>query len=132
MRTPRTPSAIHLGEQRVRRVLVDVDDAAAARDPDLAHGVEHAGIVAAIGARLHEHETLEAEQRGELEKVGERRERRRVAQILRRSASIRIAVRRAEHMEMRVACQRRRAEGGRRVRSGGSTAFSSWIGATAA
>ena len=74
--------AIHLGQQRVRRILVDVDDAAAARDPDLAHGIEHAGIVAAIGARLHEHETLEAEQRGEFEKVGERRKRRSVAQIL--------------------------------------------------
>ena len=53
---------VHLGEQRVRRILVHVDDAAAARDPDLAHGIEHAGIVAAIGARLHEHEALEAEQ----------------------------------------------------------------------
>ena len=60
---------IHLREQRVRRILVHVDDAAAARDPDLAHGVEHAGIVAAIGAGLHEHEALAAEMPGELEIV---------------------------------------------------------------
>ena len=73
---------MHLGQRRVRRILVDVDDAAAARDPDLAHGVEHAGIVAAIGAGLHEHEALEAEQAGDLEIVGERRKRRSVTQIL--------------------------------------------------
>ena len=61
MRTPRTPSASISASSGVRRILVHVDDAAAARDPDLAHGIEHAGIVAAIGARLHEHEALEAE-----------------------------------------------------------------------
>ena len=33
MRTPRTPSSVHLGEQRIRHVLVHVHDAAAARDP---------------------------------------------------------------------------------------------------
>ena len=110
---------VHVGEQRVRRILVDVHDAAAARDPDLAHRVEHAGIVAAIGARLHEHEALDAEVLRERQIVGERRERRRVAQLL-VHAAVRIALRRSEHMEMRVAGIRRRAEGGRGLVRGAS------------
>jgi hypothetical protein len=77
--------------------------AAAARDPDLAHGIEHAGIVAAISPGLDEHETFDAEQLGELEIVGERRERRSVTQVFRRCRSVRVAFRRAEYMEMRVA-----------------------------
>ena len=93
---------VHLGKQRVGRVLVHVDDAAAARDADLAHGIEHAGVVAAVGAGLNEHESLDAEQLGELQIVGEWRERRSIAQVL-VDAAVRIAVGRAEHMEMRVA-----------------------------
>ena len=46
-----------------------------------AHGVEHACVVAAIGAGLHEHEALEAEPPRLLEIILERRERRRVAQL---------------------------------------------------
>src|SRR5262245_14508197 len=112
---PHAPHAerIRLREQRIRGVLVHVHDAAAAADPDLAHGVEHAGIVAAIRARLHEHETLDPEQFGEHEIVGERRQRRGITQLLRRSGSIRIAVRRTEYVEMRVAGKRGRAESGR-------------------
>ena len=74
---------VHVGEQRVRRILVDVDDAAAARDADLAHRVEHAGIVAAIGARLHEHEALDAEM------LRERRDSRTAARAAARSAASR-------------------------------------------
>src|SRR5882757_2455791 len=55
---------VHLGEQRIRRILVQVHDAAAARDPDLAHGIEHAGIVAAVGAGLYEYEAFEADELG--------------------------------------------------------------------
>ena len=105
---------VHLGEQRVRSILVDVDHPAAAREADLPHGVEHAGIVAAVGARLHEHEALHAEMPGELHVVRQRRERRRIAQVL-VDAPVRIAVGGAEHMEMRVARQWRRLEGGRRL-----------------
>ena len=109
MRTPRTPSLSMIRQQRVRRVLVDVHDAAAARDPDLAHRVEHAGIVAAVGARLHEHEPLDAEMLCERQIVGQRRQRRRIAQRL-VHAAMRIAIRRSEHVEMRVAGLRRRTE----------------------
>jgi hypothetical protein len=41
-------------------MLVDVHYAAARRT-HLPHGIEHARVVAPVGARLHEHETLEAE-----------------------------------------------------------------------
>jgi hypothetical protein len=54
--------------------------AAAARDPDLAHGIEHAGIVAAISPGLDEHETFDAEQ------LGERRDSRRAARAAERNA----------------------------------------------
>jgi hypothetical protein len=111
---PAHPHGVHLGEQRVRRVFVDIDDAAAACDSDLAHGIEHASVVAAIGARLHEHESLEAELRGEREIVGERRKRRNVAQRLVHPA-VRVALRRTEHVKMCIARQRWRAEGGWRL-----------------
>ena len=58
---------VHVGQNRVRRVLVDVDDAAAARHADLTHRVEQAGVVATVGARLHEHVALDAEVAGEIE-----------------------------------------------------------------
>ena len=74
---------VHLRQQRVRRILVHVHDAAAACEPDLAHRVEHAGIVAAIGARLHEHEALDAEM------PRERRDNRRAGRAAARSAASR-------------------------------------------
>src|SRR5262245_9553604 len=111
IRTPRTPSA-SISASSIRGVLVHVHDAAAAADPDLAHGVEHAGIVAAVGARLHEHETLDPEQFGEHEIIGQRRQRRGITQLLRRSGSIRIAVGWTEYVEMRIAGERRRAKAG--------------------
>src|SRR5262249_34297377 len=84
-------------------------DAAAACLANLAHGIEHAGIVAAIGARLYEDETRDAEMPGQRQIVHERRERRRIAQFFVHSAD-RIARRRPEHMEVRIAGERRRAE----------------------
>ena len=102
MRTPRTPILSISASSASGASSSHVDDAAAARDTDFAHRVEHAGIVAAIGARLHEHEPLHAEVLGELQIIGQRRERGLVAQVL-VDAAVRIAVRRTEHMEMRVA-----------------------------
>ena len=102
---------IEFGEQRIGRVLVHIDDAAAACDAHFAHCVEHAGIVAAIGARLHEHEPLDAEMPCQREIVGKRRERRRVAQRLVYPA-MRISLCWPEHVEMGVARQRWRTEGG--------------------
>jgi hypothetical protein len=92
----------HLGEQRVRRIFIDIHDAAAGREPDLAHRVKHAGIGAAISARLHEHEALDAHGAGERQIVGERRQRWRVTQFLVHAAD-RIALRRAEDVEVRIA-----------------------------
>jgi hypothetical protein len=106
---------IHLGEQRVRRALVDVDDAATACDTDRAHGVKHAGIVAPIGARLHEHETRDPEPLGKIKIVRKRGERRCVAQLFARARAVGIALRRAEHVEMCIAGEGRRPKGGRRL-----------------
>src|SRR5262245_40604647 len=53
-------NAIHVVQQCFWYILVHVHDTAAARDADLAHGVEHAGVVATISARLHEDEALHA------------------------------------------------------------------------
>ena len=93
---------VHFGQSRIRRIFVHIHDAAAARDPHLAHCIEHARIVAPIRARLHEHEALETHDAGERQIVQKRRERRRVAQGLAHAAD-RITRRRTEHMEMRVA-----------------------------
>ena len=68
-RTPRTPSLLHFGKRGVGLVLLDVDNAPRSGGADLAHGIEHAGIVAAIGARLNEHKPLHAEQPGELPNI---------------------------------------------------------------
>ena len=84
-------------ELGVGHVLVDVDDAAAF-GAHLAHRIEHARVVAAVGARLHEHEALEPEAARQREIVLERRERRRIAQV----AAVRIARGRAEHMEVAI------------------------------
>src|SRR5258707_15865931 len=91
--------AVHVGEQAVGRILIHVDDAAA-RMADLAHRVEHAGVVAQVRAGLHEDETLEAVLLGPLEVLLERRERRLVAQL---RIARRVALRRPENMEVRVA-----------------------------
>src|SRR5712691_10882193 len=65
---------VPLGEFAVGgRSFVEVDDAAPERRVQLAHRVEHAGIVETIGARLHEDEALEAEAARELEVSLERR-----------------------------------------------------------
>src|SRR6185295_12755308 len=85
-------------ELRIRDVLVDVHDTAAELRPDLAHRVEHAAVVAPVGARLHEHEALYAELRGELAHLREWRERRLVAQV----RAVGIALLRAEYVEMGV------------------------------
>ena len=73
------------------------------------HGVEHVRIVAAIGAGLNEDEALEAEPPRLREIILERRQRRRIAKLL-VDAAVGVAFRRPEHMEMRVAAQRRRRE----------------------
>ena len=101
------PRHIELGEQRVGRVLVDIDDAAASGHAG--HGIEHAGIVAAIGARLDEHEARKAEPPRLLEIILERRERRRIAKLL-VDPAVRVAVRRPEYVEMGVAALRWRGE----------------------
>jgi len=44
---PAHAKLMHFGERDVGLVLIDVDDAARAVGTDLAHGIEHAGIVAA-------------------------------------------------------------------------------------
>ena len=107
IRTPRTPAASSAASMRVRRVLIDIDDAAAAGH--LRHGIEHAGIVAAIGARLNEHEAREAEPPRLREIILERREGRRIAQLL-VDPAMRIAIRRPEDVEMSVAALRWRVE----------------------
>src|SRR5262249_22266285 len=66
------------------------------------------GIVEAVGARLHEYETHEAEPARELEIIAQRRTRRCVTQV----AAVRITAGRPEHVEMRVARLRRRCERG--------------------
>src|SRR6185436_3019462 len=90
-------------ERRIARVLVDVDDAAAALGADFAHRVEHARVVAPIGARLHEDKALNTEFACLFQVFGQRRARRLVAQVGR----VRIALRRTEDVEMAVAVHSR-------------------------
>ena len=60
-RMPRTPSALSSASSlSLGLAFVEIDDAAAERRIELAHGVEHAGIVEAVGARLHEDVAHEA------------------------------------------------------------------------
>jgi hypothetical protein len=84
-----------------RRFLLDVHDAAALLEAHGAHRVEHAAVVAAVGARLHEHEALEAQLARMLEIVLERRARRAVTQI----ARVGIALLGPEDVEVAVAAQ---------------------------
>src|SRR5437660_214489 len=92
---------------RTRRVLPDVGDAAAILRPDLAHRLQHAAVVAPVGRGLNEDEALDPEFFREREKILERRERRRVAQV---GLVIGIAPCRAEHVEVSVAARGRRLE----------------------
>ena len=100
---PRGVERLELG---VRDVLVDVDDPPGSGQ--LAHGVEHTGVVAAVSARLDEHPPLEPEPSRECEEIGERRQRGFVAKV----CSIRIAFSGAEDVKVAVACKRRRLEFG--------------------
>ncbi len=104
---PADARRIERGEHAVGCILIDIDDAAAPRQT--AHGVDHVRIVAAVGAGLNEDEALEAEPPRLRQIILERRERRRVAKLL-VDAAVGIAIRRPEHMEMRVTAQRRRGE----------------------
>src|SRR5258707_15258974 len=91
--------AVHVGEQALGRILMHVDDAAAGM-ADLAHRVEHAGVVAQVGAGLHEDEALEALLLGPLEVLLERREGRLIAQL---RVARRITLGRSEDVKVRVA-----------------------------
>ncbi len=89
---------VHRRELRIGSVLVDVDDAAAARH--LAHRVEHAAVVAQVSARLDEDEALEAHGSRMREVVLERGYRWLVAQL---RVARRVAISGPEDVEMGVA-----------------------------
>ena len=74
---------------------------------ELAKCIEHARVVAAIGARLHEDEALDAELLCKAQIIRQRRKRRLVAQL---RVAGGIALRRTEDVEMRVADQRGTAD----------------------
>ena len=104
---PADPNRVEPGEQPVRRILVDIDDAAASGHAS--HGVQHTGVVAAVGARLNEHEAREAEPLRLGKIILEGREGRRIAQLL-VDPAVSIPVRRPEYVEMGVAALRWRFE----------------------
>jgi hypothetical protein len=89
---------VHRSELRIGSVLVDVDDAAAARH--LAHRVEYAAVVAQVRARLDEDEALETHGARMREVVLERGDGRPVAQF---RVARRVAVGWPEDMKMGVA-----------------------------
>ena len=93
------PESMQPRELGVAFVLVDIDDAAAGM-PDRPHRIEHAGVVARIRARLHEDDALETVLLSPFEVLLERRERRLVAQL---RIARRVALRRTEDVEVRVA-----------------------------
>ena len=82
---PAHADPIHFGEDLVRGILADIDNSAAASDSDFPHRIQHARVVAAVRARLHENETLDAKQPGQFEILGKWSERRRVAERFGRS-----------------------------------------------
>ena len=83
MRTPRTPS-LSISASSASGAFSSTSTMPRQRAmPDLAHRVEHAGIVAAVGARLHEHEALDAEM------LARARDSRRAARAAARSAASR-------------------------------------------
>jgi len=72
-----------------------------------AHGIQHAGIIKAIGAGLDEDVTHKAETADDLEIGLKRLIRRLVADV----GAVRVTLGRAEHVKMCVAGVRRRCEG---------------------
>src|SRR5450631_403467 len=88
-------------------VLVEIDDAAPDRRIELAHRIEHAGIVEAVGARLNEYVACETDAARQLEIELKRLVRRRVADV----AAVRIFLGGAEHVKMRIAGVWRGREG---------------------
>src|SRR5262249_13827885 len=80
------------------RRFVEIYDAAPDRRIELAHGVEHAGIIEPIRARLDKDKALKTNAPRDLEVSLERLVRRLVAQV----GAVGVTVRRAEHVEMRV------------------------------
>ena len=98
------PRGVERLEFGIGDILVDVDDPPASGQ--LAHGVEHAGVVTAVGARLDEHPPLEPEPSREREEIGERRQRGFVTKI----RSVGITFGGAEDVKVAVAGQRRRLQ----------------------
>src|SRR3974377_2195394 len=86
--------------------FVEINNATAYRRVELAHGIEHAVIVEAVGARLYEHVARETEPARQFQISFERFVRRLVADV----GAVRVFAGRAEHMEMRVARVRWRRE----------------------
>ncbi len=52
------PGRVHVGERASARGVVNDGDTARAR-AELAHGVDRAGIVRAVGARMHDHDPVD-------------------------------------------------------------------------
>src|SRR5260370_18789877 len=80
-------------------VLVEIDYAAPDRWIELAHGIEHTGIVEAVSARLNKYIARETNPACQLEIELDRLVRRLVADV----AAVRIFLGRAEHVKMRIA-----------------------------
>ena len=93
-----------------RVCFVEMNDAATYRRIKLGHGVEHARIVEAVRARLHEHEAREAEAARSAEKRVERRRGGLVTQVV---GDVRVFSRRSENVEMGIAGVRGCDERGR-------------------
>ena len=102
------------------RLDVEVDHRDAAQPRRIGvEGVEHRPVVGAVDARLHEHGALDAERVEHVAVVGGQRIGRRVDAVRR----VRVARRRAAHVRMAIARERRRGDGrgtrGRVVRRAG-------------
>ena len=98
MRTPRTPSPCICASSTSRMSSSTSTMPRQRCGADFAHRVEHAAVVAAVGARLHEHVALDPELRRQAVVV-ERREWWLVAQV----RSIGVLPFRPEYMEMTIA-----------------------------
>src|SRR4029453_4278009 len=90
-------------ERGIARVLVDVHDAAAALRTDFAHRVEHAGVVAPVGAGLYEDITTDPQGRCMSQVILQGSVRRLVPRV----AGVGIALGRAEDVEVAVAVHSR-------------------------
>ena len=106
-RMPRTPSAFNSASS-VSLVLLSSRSMMPRRTAgsSLAHSVEHAGIVEAVGTRLHEHIAHETGASRQLE-IGLKRL---VGRLVADVGPVRIFFRRSEYVEMRVAGLWRRRE----------------------